>query len=212
MTIRPGDFFFYLDFLSWTRSNFIQLENHRANKYTWLNLTNFSIIFSKSKHQKKIRKLLNDFWCRGEKLLWSVAVGTWSFQNFFFWWIQRHNFGEFFSTYIRKAAIKPFSFWIFLQRLWGFLMEEFFILSTPTYFSPLLVKREKTGIEIAHWGDQTWSLTFSIIVLCKNVCVYAITSDIYYIKVIGHQKQTSYRDRWQYFWHHSVIKHSGLKS
>ena len=35
-------------------------------------------------------------------------------------------------TYIRKAAIKPFSFWIFLQRLWGFLMEEFFILSTTT--------------------------------------------------------------------------------
>ena len=115
----------------------------------------------------------------------------------FFWWIQRHNFGEFFSTYIRKAAIKPFSFWIFLQRLWGFLMEEFFILSTTTTptSSPLFFwkKKKKTGIEIAHWGDQTWSLTFSIIVLCKNVCVYAITSDIYYIKVIGHQKQTSYR-------------------
>ena len=162
-------------------------------------MTNFSIIFSKSKHQKKIRKLLNDFWCRGEKLLWSVAGGTWSFQNFFFWWIQRHNFGEFFSTYIRKAAIKPlshFHFGFFFKdcgdsswRNFSFYLQLLRLLLPP--FSS--EKRKKTGIEIAHWGDQTWSLTFSIIVLCKNVCVYAITSDIYYIKVIGHQKQTSYR-------------------
>ena len=66
----------------------------------------------------------------GEKLLWSVAGGTWSFQNFFFDEFRDTTF--FPHTYIRKAAIKPFSFWIFLQRLWGFLMEEFFILSTTT--------------------------------------------------------------------------------
>ena len=143
---------------------------------------------------------LNDFWWRGKS-----CFGASSFQKFFDEF--RPNFWSFFS--IAKAAISHFHFGF--SKIGNCTSRGIFHF---IYYTPFLPPYfwKKTGIEIAHWGDQTWSLTFSIIVLCKNVCVYAITSDIYYIKVIGHQKQTSYRDRWQYFWHHSVIKHSGLKS
>ena len=93
----------------------------------------------------------------------------------FFWWIQRHNFGEFFSTYIRKAAIKPFSFWIFLQRLWGFLMEEFFILSTTTTptSSPLFFwkKKKNWNRDCTLRGSDLISYVFHHRLMLKCVCI-----------------------------------------